>query len=57
MTDINEYRKFMADPSNAMKCDGCPANEGFSDWPETRLPCGQFNCWVTMHQQEREVSE
>lgn len=45
---VLEYRRFMADSSNAHNCEHCPANQDFSEWPGHRLPCGQFNCWVTL---------
>lgn len=46
------YRAFMYDPENSHNCAECPENEDFSDWPGTRLPCGQFRCWVDCHCEE-----
>lgn len=43
-----EYLKFMYNPRNSHNCDCCPENQGFA-WPETKLPCGQFKCWVDCH--------
>lgn len=40
-----EYMAFMYSPENEYNCDHCPHNDGFSG----RLPCGQQNCWVTVH--------
>lgn len=36
------YRRWMNDPSNAMRCDECPYGKGGFH----NLPCGQQNCWV-----------
>lgn len=44
----NSYVSFMLNPENAKKCDDCPENIGSSSW-QGNLPCGQQNCWVTLH--------
>ena len=41
-----EWLKFMYDPANKGKCRSCPENKGFDN---DVYPCGQQNCWVTMH--------
>ena len=42
--ELEAYKAFMYDPKNSHNCEECAMNEGFSAWPETRLPCGQFHC-------------
>lgn len=42
------YKQFMSEPSNIRNCDSCPENNG-RNWPESSLPCGQQNCWVSLH--------
>lgn len=44
----NNYVDFMLNPENANKCDDCPENIGSDSW-QGKLPCGQQNCWVTLH--------
>lgn len=44
--ELEAYKAFMYDPKNSHNCEECAMNEGFSAWPENRLPCGQFHCWV-----------
>ena len=44
-----EYVRWMYNPENLYNCEECPENHGFSPWPETRKPCGQFRCWVAIH--------
>lgn len=46
---LNEYVRWMCNPDNLYNCEECPENHGFSRWPETRKPCGQFRCWVAIH--------
>ena len=46
--EIKQYREFMYHKNNVRKCEGCPENEGFSNYQD-RLPCGQYRCWVTVH--------
>ena len=46
---LNEYVRWMCNPDNLYNCEDCPENHGFSRWPETRKPCGQFRCWVAIH--------
>lgn len=31
------------------QCENCIYNNDMGAWPETRLPCGQFNCWHALH--------
>ena len=45
---VEQYKRFMYNPDNINHCDGCPENEGFSNWQD-RKPCGQYTCWVTTH--------
>lgn len=40
-----EYMTFMYTTENEYNCMQCPHNDGF----EGDLPCGQQNCWVTVH--------
>ena len=42
-----EYCKFMYNPDNEMNCGNCPENKDMDG--NGRLPCGQYNCWVTCH--------
>lgn len=42
-----EYREFMFNEHNEFLCSCCPENKGYSN----PLPCGQQNCWVTIHAQ------
>ena len=51
-----DYVEFMFDRSNEMQCDRCPENSGCSNW-QYRLPCGQQNCWVTVHCDHAEQQE
>ena len=39
------YRGFMENPDNIHKCHKCPENYGY----DGELPCGQQNCWVSIH--------
>lgn len=45
---VNNYVSFMLNPENANKCVCCPENIGSSSL-QGNLPCGQQNCWVTLH--------
>lgn len=49
MKEYNEYVNFMNDANNSHNCAQCPENAGFDAWPGNRLPCGQFHCWVDLH--------
>lgn len=45
--EVKQYRQFMADSDNIMKCEGCPENRNQeSPIGEDRKPCGQYHCWV-----------
>ena len=46
---LNEYVRWVYNPDNLYNCEDCLENHGFSRWPETRKPCGQFHCWVAIH--------
>ena len=46
--DINAYVDFVYNRDNEHNCSECPENEGFDSWGGN-LPCGQQNCWVTIH--------
>ena len=46
---LAEYADFMDEPGNRLNCENCPANDGM----DGRLPCGQQNCWVDIHCEER----
>lgn len=48
MINIKAYVDFMYNRDNEHNCSECPENEGFDSWGG-RLPCGQQNCWVTVH--------
>ena len=41
---VAAYKQFMSEPSNIRNCDSCPENMGCNS-----LPCGQQNCWVSLH--------
>ena len=43
-----EYCDFMFNENNIMNCNQCPENKDFDSW-ESKLPCGQQNCWVYCH--------
>lgn len=46
---LEEYREFMNDSSNILKCHTCPENRDFkSPMCESKLPCGQYHCWVAL---------
>lgn len=40
-----------------MQCENCIYNNDIDAWPETRLPCGQFNCWHAIHARLWEEAE
>lgn len=44
-----QVRDFLYNPANVLNCKDCHMNEDFSSWPGTRLKCGQFRCWVSIH--------
>lgn len=46
---IKREQEFMGNPDNSHNCSECPDNREFSDWPGTRLPCGQFHCNVEIY--------
>ena len=49
--EIEAYKKFMYDEKNIGNCKNCPENTGCSNW-ESKKPCGQQNCWVSVHCKE-----
>lgn len=51
---LEKEKKFLCNPKNIGNCAECPMNEGQSEWPGNRLPCGQFHCWVEAHCKEGE---
>lgn len=51
-----EIIEFLYNKENIRECDGCPYNEGQSDW-QNRLPCGQWHCWVELHCDRLEEEE
>lgn len=53
--ELKQYREFMTTPSNSHKCENCPANEGRKHTTERVLPCGQYQCWVDVHNSTKEV--
>lgn len=53
---MGNYMSFMYDRKNEYNCDACPENHGASDWGGNK-PCGQQNCWVTVHCDNSERSE
>ena len=42
-----EYLEFMYNRENAHKCDKCPERGPWGNG--TNNPCGQPQCWVTLH--------
>lgn len=44
-----EYCKFMYDEKNEFNCDCCPENRDMESGSSRVHPCGQQNCWVTIH--------
>lgn len=48
---FEEVREFLFNPNNVHNCEHCPYNDGFDNWQD-RLPCGQWHCWVSLHQEE-----
>ena len=50
--EMLEEIKFLTNPDNCYNCQECPQNMGASDW-QSRLPCGQWHCWVVLHTQDR----
>ena len=53
-TEQKKYCEFMNNPENEGRCDTCPENKGFEEG-NSRIagPCGQQNCWVRMHCEEK----
>ena len=52
--ELNQYKEFMETPCNSYNCKNCPANEGRNHSIEQVLPCGQFNCWVDIHNKKHD---
>ena len=55
MENVSKFeaaRRFLCNPANSHNCEECPENRDFSSWPGTRLPCGQFHCWVDLTNKE-----
>ena len=48
MNDTKAYVDFMYNRKNEYNCSECPENRDFDSWGGN-LPCGQQNCWVTVH--------
>ena len=46
--EMEYYISFMYNRNNEMNCEECPENRHFDKW-QGQLPCGQQNCWVTVH--------
>jgi len=46
---FEKEKEFLCNPKNIGNCADCPMNEGQSEWPGNRPPCGQFHCWVEVH--------
>lgn len=44
-----KYIDFMYDIDNEYNCDNCPENIGHDGHEANGNPCGQQNCWVTLH--------
>lgn len=49
---LKGYLAFMYNEKNIGRCELCPENIGDT----RRLPCGQQNCWVRCHIEQRERS-
>ena len=45
--NMREEMDFL-DRSNEFNCDHCYYNRDYDDF-QHRLPCGQWNCWVTIY--------
>lgn len=44
---LRKYREFMYSMGNSHDCENCPENREMDNgW---QLPCGQFHCWVDVH--------
>ena len=54
---MEDVRSWLCNPENAFHCEGCPENQDFSSWPGTRLPCGQFHCWVSINTADDDEDE
>lgn len=46
-TWLRLYREFMYTANNSHRCEKCPENREMENGG--RLPCGQYNCWVNVH--------
>lgn len=46
-TWLRLYQKFMDTADNSHRCECCPENRKMEDGG--RLPCGQYHCWVDIH--------
>lgn len=45
-----EYLEFMLNSKNVENCKYCPENKGINNSCSCyNYPCGQQNCWVTIH--------
>ena len=51
-----DYINFMCNPKNEDNCIVCPENRDAA-WPEFIKPCGQQNCWVSLHCQDDEEED
>ena len=47
--EIEDYKLFMNDIKNAYCCGFCPENKEEELGSSSKLPCGQYNCWVNCH--------
>lgn len=47
---IMSYNEFMYNEENIYNCECCPENKNFNS---RRFPCGQQNCWVKVHCEDR----
>ena len=44
-----QYMDFMYNRENIGSCEGCPENRGDDGHEANGHPCGQQNCWVSVH--------
>lgn len=47
--EVTYERRFLYDADNIQNCENCPHNIECDGW-QGRYPCGQWNCWVALHQ-------
>ncbi len=48
---IKAVKAFIYDESNIGNCVECPYNREEHSAIDSRLPCGQYHCWIRLHNQ------